>query len=367
MIKTIILELRPRLQICNTFICLQKEINLMKIRIKLLEESIEITIENSTIKCLTKFIKLIPNSLSALNVTNNWICFRAQIKSDSAFGCFQTGIVTNLVPNINILRNSTDLKLLKEQNCNIICACCKNVLSKQLFVKRILPIPDMNYDLNEWFCCKHNHITVSPNLIPSESDIFYGSVFFIIHTNLFNNNLKIEGNTILCNRCLQHVGQTCTDTSFKLWSCSIDYNLLCDFKINKSFATDPFIDFLIAIKTTMTGMFGEEIILQSFVGKNIYSLILKPMDWHLNLLTEPKAVSETNVVTLQNTSVVKVLYKYEISKSTIDFVNKTFCEVGYLVIKAGLEHLLSSTKRFPQPHRTAADFYVGHICLENHK
>ncbi|XP_076394360.1 uncharacterized protein LOC143265531 [Megachile rotundata] len=367
MIKSITLELRPRLQICNTFICLQNEINLMKIRIKLLEESIEITIDDNIIKLLTKCLKLIPHSLSALNITNNWICFRTQIKSDSAFGCFQTEMVTNLTPNITVLRDSIEnIKVLKNHNCNILCACCKNILSRRIFIKRVLPIPDMNYDLNDWFCCKHNYISVSQNLIPLESDIFYGSLFIIVCKSLFNN-LKIEENTVFCNRCLQYIGKIYTNSTFKLWSCSVDYNFVAHSKIERPLTTDPFIDFLIAIKITMTGVFGEEITLQSFVGKKIHSLILKPMDWHLNLITESKTISNNHVVSLQNISVVKVLYKYDISKSAIDFVNKTYCEVGYLVIKSGLEHLLTSTNRFPQPHRTVSDYYIGHICLDNHK
>ncbi|KOC59308.1 E3 ubiquitin-protein ligase E3D [Habropoda laboriosa] len=368
MIESITLELRPRLQVCNAFIHLNKKVNSTRIEIKLSEESITITVENNTVNFLTKCVKLIPNSLSTLNILNNWICFRAQTKSDSIFGSFKTQIITSSTLSINSLNNTSkntpkNIELFNVDKCNIMCTCCKNILSKTMCIKRVLPIPDMYYDPSEWFCCKHNHDNSIQNLIPSESDIFYGQLFFIIHKSLFNHNLKIDEDVIVCNRCLQYLGKIHTNSSLKLWSCTVDYNLLNSSKIKN--ATDPFNDFLIAIKTSMTGMNGEEIVLQSFVGKDTHSLILKPMDWHLNLMTEPKIILHDNVITLQRVSVVKVLYKYETTKNMTDSVNKTYCEVSFLVIRTGLEHLLMSTKRFPQLHRAASDFYIGHICLED--
>ncbi|XP_071863342.1 E3 ubiquitin-protein ligase E3D [Bombus fervidus] len=364
MIESITLELRPRLQICNVFIHLNKKVNSTGVAIKLSKESIKITIENNTIIFLTKFVKLIPDSLSTLDITNNWICFRAQTISDPVFGSFKTQIITNPAFDVNSLKDTfKTIELFNTGKCHIMCASCKNILSKDMCIKRILPVPDMNYDSSEWFCCKHNHSNTMYNLIPSESDIFYGSLFFRIHASLFNHNLKIDENIAICNRCLQHLGKILTDNSLKLWNCAVDYNFL-DNSESKT-ATDPFNDFLLAIKTSMTGIFGEEIILQCFVGKEIHSLILKPMDWHLNLMIEPKEISDDNIVTLKRISVVKVLYKYETNKNILDSVNKSYCEVSFLVIRAGLEHLLTSTKRFPQPHRTASDCYIGHICLEN--
>lgn len=364
MIKSITLELRPRLQICNAFIHLSKKVNLTEIKIKLSKESIEITIENNTVTFLTKFVKLIPDSLSTLNIRKNWICFRARIASDPILGSSKTQIINNSTINNNFLKNSIkNTELFNANKCNIMCSCCKNILSQDIHIKRVLPVPDMNYDPDEWFCCKYNHKNIIHNLIPLQSDIFYGSLFFIIHANLFNHHLKIEENIVICNRCLQYIGKIHTDTSFKLWSCAVDYNLLNNSKIKN--ATDPFNDFLLAIKTSMTGIFGEEIVLQCFMGKETHSLILKPMDWHLNLMIEPKEILYDNVISLQRVSVVKVLYKYETNKNISNSINKSYCEVSFLVIKAGLKHLLTSTKRFPQLHRVAIDCYIGHICLEN--
>lgn len=364
MIKSITLELRPRLQICNVSIHLKKKVNSTGVTIKLSKESIKITIENNTKTFLTKFVKLIPDSLSTLDIKNNWICFRVQTISDPVFGSFKTQIITNSTFDVNSLNDSfKTIELFNTGKCHIMCASCKNILSKDMYIKRILPVPDMYYDSSEWFCCKHNYSNIMHNLIPSDSDIFYGPLFFIIHANLFNHNLKIDENIAICNRCLQYLGKILTDNSLKLWNCAVDYNLLSNSQSKT--ATDPFNDFLLAMKTSMTGMFGEEIILQCFIGKEIHSLILKPMNWHLNLMIEPKEMSDDNIVTLQRISVVKVLYKYETSKNIIDSVNKSYCEVSFSIIRAGLEYLLTSTKRFPRSHRTASGCYIGHICLEN--
>ncbi|XP_076641612.1 uncharacterized protein LOC143352744 [Halictus rubicundus] len=368
MIESITLELRPRLQICNAFIHLRMKVNSAIVGIKLLEESIEISIGNEILKLLVKSIKLIPNSLSALNIINNWICFRLQIKSRSVFGTLQVELVNNPLPKINFPNdsisscNSGTLELLNESCCSILCACCKINLSKEILVKRVLPMPDLNYDPSEWFCCQHNHDTITQNLMPSESDIFYGPFFIVVHTGVFNENSKIDGNDIICNRCLQYLGKVDKNNSLKLWSYSVDCSLSNNLKTKS--ATDPFTDFLIAIKTSMTGIFGEEIVLQSFVGKETHCLILKPMDWNLNLMIEPKTILTNNIITLQKVSIVKVLYKYETNKNITDSTNKSYCEVGLSVIKIGLEHLVLSTKRFPQPHRVASDYYIGHIYLE---
>lgn len=364
MIEYVTLELRPRLQTCNAFVRLSKEVNSTKIKIKLLEESIEVTIGNSMTTILTKFVKLIPTSLSSLSITNNWICFRAQTKSDSVFGSFKTEVISNSALNWNIVNPSVkSTELQNEDECSVMCSCCKNILTRKISVKRILPIPDMHYDPSDWFCCKHSQNSSMPSLSPLESDIFYGQFFFIIHTSSFNQNLKRNEDSIVCSRCLQYVGKVFTNNSMKLWSCAIDYNLLNRAKIQS--ATNPLSDFLIAIKTSMTGMMGEEIVLQSFIGKEIHCLILKPMDLHLNLMIESEPFTRNNVETLQKVSVIKVLYKYETSKDITDSGNKTYCEVSFLVIRTGLEHLSRSTKRFPHIYRIASDFYIGYIYLEN--
>ncbi|XP_017879268.1 uncharacterized protein LOC108624455 [Ceratina calcarata] len=362
--ECITLELRPRLQICNGFIHLTRRVNAAKIKIKLLEESIEATVEDDKYIFLTEFVKLIPNSLSALTITNNWICFRAQTKPESVFGSINTQVITNLTFNTDSLKNSIkNIDLLNVDKCNVMCSCCKCILTKDMHVKRTLPIPDNNYDPNEWFCCKHNHNNFAHNLTPSESDIFYGSFFFIVHRNSFNENIKIDKDTVICKRCLQYLGKVHVDSSLQLWSCTLDFNLLNSSETKN--ATDPFNDFLMAISTSMTGLFGEEIVLQCFMGKETHSLVLKPMDWYLNLMIEPKVKDACNVVNLQKVSVIKVLYKYGTNESVSESVNKSYCEVAFLVIQAGLEHLLTSTKRFPPLHRIASDFYIGYIYLDN--
>lgn len=69
MIKSITLELRPRLQVCNAFIHLSKKVNLTEIKIKLSKESIEITIENNTVTFFNKICKT--NTRFIINFKHN--------------------------------------------------------------------------------------------------------------------------------------------------------------------------------------------------------------------------------------------------------------------------------------------------------
>lgn len=88
------------------------------------------------------------------------------------------------------------------------------------------------------------------------------------------------------------------------------------------------------------------------------------MDWQLNLMVEPREADDDDVISLQNVSVVKVLYKYQTSETTSNDESTKHCEVGLPVIEAGLKYLLLSTKRFPQAYRVASDYYIGHVRLE---
>jgi len=87
------------------------------------------------------------------------------------------------------------------------------------------------------------------------------------------------------------------------------------------------------------------------------------MDCKLNLITEPDhiTVCDTDIISLQQKCAAKVLYKYETNKITVI----TNCyEVGLPIIEAGLNYLLSSTKRLPHIYRTAATgYFLGYIVL----
>lgn len=371
--ELITLELRPRLQSCNVFISVRKDLCLRNVQIKLLESNLILTVEDCSMNFSLPSVKVIPTSLSMLSIINNWICFRLQTAPlESAFGSFSTEVLTNLNKSI---RSSTysqpileNIKLLFETTkCAILCACCKNVISKSISFKRFLPLPDTEYDPDEWFCCKHSCDTFPNSVQPQESDYLYGSCFSVLHKNIFGNNICIDNKTLICNKCLLHIGTFHTYSLFKIWNCCVDYkpenNALST--IN---ATDPLSDFLILVRDSLSEILGEEIVLQTSVGKQVHCLLIKPMDRKLNLITEPdhRTICDNDTVSLQQKCTAKVLYKYETNKVTIitNYFNVKYHEVGLPIIEAGLNYLLLSTKRLPHIYRTAATgYFLGYIAL----
>ncbi|KYN15350.1 PREDICTED: E3 ubiquitin-protein ligase E3D-like [Trachymyrmex cornetzi] len=373
--ELITLELRPRLQSCNVFISMRKDLCLKNVQIKLLESTIVLIVEDCSISFSLPSVKVMPTSLSMLNIMNNWVCFRLQTAPlESAFGSFNTEVMTNL--NKLVQSNSThsqsivnNIKLLFETSkCTILCTCCKNVISKLISLKRFLPLPDAEYDADEWFCCKHSCNSVSNSVQPQESDYLYGSCFSVLHKSIFASNVCTDNKTLSCNKCLLHIGTFHTYNLFKIWNCCVDYKPENN-TLSITNATNPLSDFLILVKSSLSEILREEIILQTSVGKQTHRLLIKPMDCKLNLITEPDHVTvcDTDTISLQQKCAAKVLYKYEKNKEftvITNYLNVKYHDVGLPLIEAGLNYLLSSTKRLPHVYRTAAiDYFFGYIVL----
>ncbi|KYM96410.1 PREDICTED: uncharacterized protein LOC108779434 [Cyphomyrmex costatus] len=372
--ELITLELRPRLQSCNVFISMWKDFCSKNVRIKLLESTIVLIVEDCNISFSLPSVKIIPTSLSMLNIMNNWVCFRLQTAPlESAFGSFNTEVITNSNKSTQLNIYSpilNDIKLLFETSkCTILCTCCKNVISKLISFKRFLPLPDTEYDPDEWFCCKHSCNAISNSVQPQESDYLYGSCFSVLHKSIFTSNGCIDNKTLFCNKCLLHIGTFHTYNLFKIWNCCVDYKPE-NSTLSIMNATNPLSDFLILVKNSLGEILGEEIILQTSVGKQTHRLLIKPMDCKLNLITEPDhfTVCDTDIVSLQQKYAAKVLYKYEKDKEftvITNYLNVKYHDVSLPLIQAGLNYLLSSTKRLPHVYRTAAiDYFLGYIILQ---
>ncbi|XP_066586979.1 uncharacterized protein [Prorops nasuta] len=364
----ITLELRPRLRSCNVFISMKEDKRLKKVEVKLIDGNLMLCTEHNEINIVHPFIKaILPQSLSSLTIFNKWICFRAQMKPfESLFGSFHTEIVKSSTIENNIDQNILNNGNLSQENeYSIHCKCCENAISKKAYVKRVLPLPSLDYDPSEWFCCKHHDDDYANVSYPRESDYLYGPFYSVLHKNLFENDLRIDKKTVICNRCLLILGKVYNNSAFRLWNCCIDYKL---FKTSELFkkASEPVQDFLLAIKDTVNGTAGEQIILEAFDGNENHYITMKLMDLQLYLLKESKPVEETKAIALKEAQVVQILYRYETKTVTKnDHTDYKYCEVPFPVIKAGLEYLTSSTKRLPPLYRIIGDYYIGHLSLNN--
>lgn len=367
-IDSITIELRPRLCICNAFVRLKGNIQQNEIQVQLYDEYIRLILQGKTVNLLLDFIKVIPTTISALCVTSNWICFRIQTRSDPAFGSFKTEIVTNYTSSLNLYNNAPNKEdCFNLSKCTILCSCCKNTLSKAVKFKRFLPLPDIDSDPSEWFCCKHSQANTSRIIAFQESDFFYTPLVAVLHNSIFTDTIFLDKNILICKRCLHHIGKNYDSSCYKLWNCSIEYQF-ADLSAAQT-ASNCLNDFFIAVQTSMIGLLGEEIILHYNTHMENHYLRVKPMDRQLTLLTEPQNTCNSNSLCLQKLSVMTVLYKYEteVNNDTDLNLNLKYCEVSLQVIEAGFKYLVSSTKRYPETHRGALGHYIGYMELEKLK
>lgn len=370
------LELRPLLQSCNAFIAMRKDLNLKDVQIKLSKNNIALVFKDYSINFSLPFIRIVPTSLSMLIIRDNWLCFRLQTAPlESVFGSFSTEVVTGSNKSLQLTSCSQpileDIKLLfKASECVVSCACCKNIISRATAFKRILPLPDIQCSPDEWFCCKHNSDNIIKDIETQESDYLYGSYFALLCKSIFISSLHIDNKTLTCDKCFLHIGTLYSCNLFKIWNCCVDYKPQNE-TLSTVNATDPLNDFLTFIKDSLSDILGEEIILQTSIGKQTHYLLIKPMDRALNLITEPSSnnyqtISDTDTsISLQQKCVAKVLYKYDTNEitSTNNYWNIEYHEVSLPMIEAGLKHLLSSTKRLPHNYRNVADYFLGYIVL----
>lgn len=366
---SVTLEVRPRLRSLNAYISLEKNIDSTAIKVKLLEDTIEIQIEDKIYKLPLCNIKLLPSSLSSLGITNRWISFRIQTQPSSLYGTFQTEIINteNELLSSAVYTPHTVKLPPKNVDCKLLCDCCKNEITKNVNFKRILPMPSSDCDPQEWFCCKHDGDDPF-SLDPKESDLFYSTNYLILNKHVFQENLKLRNSLVHCNRCLSILGSSNVKepNNLKIWNCCIEYQMLENTSdVNIKGSLSPLEDFLSTIKQIADLTAGEKLFLEAQDAKSTHYIVLRPMEAKLNIFTENKISQNDQILNLESSFVVKVLYKYGESEkpSKSDDSDTKFCELAVPSILAGMDHLVTSSVRFPPAYRRAEDFYIGYLYL----
>ncbi|XP_011493954.1 PREDICTED: uncharacterized protein LOC105359150 [Ceratosolen solmsi marchali] len=362
---TITLELRSQLRSLNAYISLINNIDVSRIKVKLLENAIEIQIEDETYNLPLCGVKLLPSSLSSLGITNRWIFFRIQTQPNSIYGTFETELINSENKSTNFLNITNKVKLPPQNvNCKLICICCKNEVTKTICFQRILPLPSVDCDPQEWFCCKHSNDEPF-SLNPGESDLFYSINYSIFNKNIFKENLKLRKLLIHCSRCFTILGSSNYKNlkSIKIWNCCIEYKISNNNTILKG--VPPLTDFLSTIKHTAELITGEKILLEAQDVNSIHYILLRPMEAKLNLFTEEKLNSKNQILNLNSSFVVKILYKYGESNKTTKHNDPDikYCELALPSILAGMDQLVNSSIRFPPVYRKADDFYIGYLPM----
>ncbi|XP_014216123.1 uncharacterized protein LOC106644934 [Copidosoma floridanum] len=359
------LELRPRLRSHCAFLTFEKNIDSTAIKIKLQKASIEIETEEKNYSLSLPDIKLWPFYLGSLQVTGRWIYFRIITPSNLCIELFKTTTVdlddqlsksTIIDPHVANLPS-------KNEDCKLICTCCKNQITKTVSFNRILSLPSSDCDPQEWYCCNHGHNN-EISLEPKKSDLFYSFNRCVFNQRIFEN-LKIKNSLIHCNKCLSIIG-SCRKKkeSLQFWNCCIEYDILRkEPKIEKS--NSCLSDFLSAVKCTTNMTFGEQILLEARDVNSVHYLFIEIFSPKLRIITEDKANFQQQILSLKSLFVVKVSYKYgENPKRKINYdLNTNYCEVAVPSILAGISELVSSSARFPPAYRKMGDSYMGYLLF----
>ncbi|XP_051162073.1 uncharacterized protein LOC127282045 [Leptopilina boulardi] len=360
----ITVEVRPRLRSCIVFIYIGDN-DPSLIDVKLSETSIKIKCEKISKNLILPSVKLLPTSLSSLRITSKWISFRVQTNPDTIFGTFKTEIMNDIARTIT-MENSLIKQNLPQIGSQLLlrCKCCENIITNIINCKRVLPLPNRDCDPGEWFCCKHTKVDFAKLLIPQDTDYFYGPAFCVLNNNNFQNLIE-KYNTILCKKCLTILGIKEDNESMRIWNCCVERKINDD-KEFQLICQSPLDEFVSTIKDCSEIM-GEEILMEALEGNKTHYILMKPMEWQLELLTESNIKWEGESIRLKKSQVIKVFYKYGECKKSVrnEFVHSKYYLIALPLLIAGIEHLICSTKRFPPSYRTVTQYCVGYINIKN--
>ncbi|KAJ4443906.1 hypothetical protein ANN_05693 [Periplaneta americana] len=300
MTQSVIVEIRPRLQVCNVFLIMKEDLpkeDTVQINVKTSGVDVRWLSETGeTVQVIDLHnYKLKPLSLSGLHIQKNSVSFRIQTEpAVNTSGSFASEILP-FDKTLDIM--SSDPELLSPnipcgEPCSLACKCCGKLISKQgLSFSRVLPLPSTGeLDNSDWFCHKHSSLP-APTLAPKDNDCFYGLCFILLSTLILNISPK---RVLRCSRCLAWLG-TCDSSTAKLWSCTTSYE--------GSSTSTPLEDFILTVKNAFNNTFGItcRVMLEvKLSDKDSQYLLLWAMDKNLDVLVSGGEDEFTSVKEKQN-------------------------------------------------------------------
>lgn len=351
----VVIEIRPRLQICNVFLQFSS----------ILEKQgyLQLTVEPSKIY-LNIFskehifgiqeVKLKPQTISGLQFENKNLSFRIQIQPFSDISDSATEIVyfPKYKPDVHV-----------GKTVNIVCKCCNNYLTKTIQFKRILPLPSDGWNFDDVFC--HNHDTredLSDKVTdPGYMDCLYGNYYFTINNKLLKD--VSETSVIYCQRCFSWIGIN-EKSSAKLWNCTVEFVS----GVKQVMNVMPLNDFISVIKLVVKEAVGSvcKLIVTTKVNdKSTHYLLIWVMDKNLNILTNFISIEGA---TLNKINVMKLLYAYlkertSTVKAWENDINVHSVNVAKQMMVDGLKYLTESTKFFPESCQSTNNMYVAYLQI----
>lgn len=380
---SVIVEMRPRLQVCNVFIvtkeCLdQKEsvkinIKTSGVEVKWLSEICEVV----QVINLHEY-KLKPLSLSTLQVQKNSVSFRIQTEPVvNSLGSFASEILP-FDQSSDMIKSGTE-KLLTpciytDRPCHLACKCCGKVISKQdILFTRVLPLPSsVSWEVSDWFCHQHSDSSDMQYsvLAPKETDCFYDMCLILLSSSLLNTRNE---QVVRCNRCMAWLGTRVSSAAVKLWNCTISY----EGNINSS-ALEDFIYIVKKVFKNSFGMMCRLILETRFSEEDSQYLLLWAMDKNLDLLV---SINEDDFSCVKDSvgkvmmehklkvkKTMKLLYMYHkncdsMVKTWQNDCNVQCVEVAKQMFTEGLEYLVRGTQFIPAPYKLTNSFFVTYLGL----
>lgn len=345
-IKSLVMEIRPRLQSVNVFIIFNidnvRENNDIEINLNLNSFEIILGLHKEIVKS-DELFHIVPNSLSCLLINSNFLSFRFSTENiQQNLGTSKFEILENIQFNLN---NNQNDRIHKNIPYNIHCANCNQEFCKQILFERVLPLPE-NLDTNDWFC--HGHNNAIENLIPKTNEIFHTHCYVQVNEGLLKG-LIIKGLNLVCKRCLAWIGIILMNTH-KVWFNTVTFN-----DNNHNFTSCAVND---AFKTV------RQILNNSLLGsiKIILTCQTSPTQKEFVLLwileKSLKVRFDSNIV-----DVSKVLFKFSKSNDWRNDMNISIVDISKPMMIQLLKHLYEMNRYIPKDFSISNDFYVSYLMM----
>lgn len=374
MIRSILIEVRPQIGVCNIYILFKNLYNCINITSSNNNIQIEYVEKNggpSIIKNIILDDNINLNGKTLSMVQNNKKSIILRIQMNPSIGSF----ISQVLPFQNLktesgVRSEINPPFKVGQECDLKCICCEqSVLKKEIVFNRVLPLPQNgSLELGDLFCHIHHGDTDEelPSTEPRNHDCLYGNAWFMINSE--NINIKKirrfdDSRAVYCSRCLSWIGTfpQLSRNIIKLWNSSVNVDM-------NSREHQALIDFQLIINQAIEDSLGSicKISLFYYTNKNECQFLLI---WIVdkNLQTY---FTKSESIQLQIKNVKKLLYSYESkeSNSLVQIWSKDLnvqnIEISKQIFTSGLQHLLYLSQFIPKPYDKVDVFKVACLGLD---
>lgn len=362
--KTFVMEIRPRLQSCNVFLIFKQNTD-KNLTVSLKENEINILANGKNDIIQIADYKILINSLSSLQISNNYLTFRFQTEAVSrTVGQFKSEFVMYNFNSTNCKPEFCGNKLEKNVSYVVKCINCQGPLSDKVTFKRILPLPSDNVEPSEWFCHKHDD-EATLNLNPSTHDCFYSNCYIHVNQKNFSNYRIAANSVIICKRCLAWLGLSLRSDTIQVW-----FNTVMLDSDNSRISSTALIDFINTVKCSLNeSLLTSSKILFECCNKNYEYLCIWILEKNLQLYVKGHEFQHTANNSISDTkNVAKILFRFEseITDLVTEWLNDVrvnHTKISKPMMIGGLNHLFEMCQLIPDCFRKSNGFYVSYLVL----